>query len=338
MAGSINISGNRLMTTLDSIMDLAQIESDRTIMLLEDVNLSEEATRIAGEYTAMARRKNLEYQTTITHDAFSRVDRKLFSSALNHLLGNAFKFTRQGKVALTLHTECSESGNWIVLLVTDTGIGIPEAMLGKIFEPFRQLSEGIGRTHEGTGLGLTLCKKFVELMGGSITVRSTQGMGSTFRIKLPLLAPDAIPDPDVLPSAAQELKQEFEHLAEAEHHVLIVEDNEFILDLMGIYLRPYFRMSKAQDGASALAMANSGHFDVILMDVNLGADMDGLKIAHKIRAEGLNKSVPIIAVTGYTTLAEKEHILTHGCSHFLPKPFNQVTLLKKVREALQAGT
>jgi PAS domain S-box-containing protein len=334
MASSINISGNRLMDTLDAIMDLAQIESDRTTMVLEDLNLSEETARISGDFNLLARKKNLEFQATITHDAYSRADRKLFSTLLTHLLGNAFKFTKHGKVVLTLHKEITDKDRWIVILVTDTGIGIPESMMGRIFEPFRQISEGIGRTHEGTGLGLTLCKKFVELMGGSITVRSTQGMGSTFRVRLPLSDAPGANAEAANQFPPDDIRQQLDLFTEKQYKILIVEDNEFILDLMGIYLKPYFNVSRAQDSQAALTIASSEPFDLILMDVNLGAEMDGLKIAHKVRADGVNKSIPIIAVTGYTTLAEKEHILTHGCTHFLPKPFNQQTLLKKVKEAL----
>jgi len=331
MADIISLSGNRLMATLNSILELSQVESDRKQLDLKSMDLGILTTEILDKNLKLFRKKNIETVRSVTKGLYIKIDENLYTNVLFHLVDNAVKFTEAGCVTITVRKETIDGQAFGVLMVMDTGIGISEDQLGFIFDAFRQGDEGYGRSFEGTGLGLTLCKKFTNLMGGDIEVKSRQGMGSTFSVRFPLTAEAPLPVEQPSPDAILTEKDFGDRLPK----VLIVEDNEANSDLIAIYLEGFFITEQVGSGSLAVKMAGSEFYDIILMDINLGPDLDGIEAAKEIRKMEQYADVPIISVTGYSTEAEKRDILNQGFNDFLPKPFDKASLYTIIKKALQ---
>ena len=250
------------------------------------------------------------------------IDKKLYTNIVFHLIDNAVKFTKEGSVTVVVTKEIYNNEESVVLKVSDTGIGISDIQLTYIFDAFRQGTEGVGRRHEGTGLGLTLCIKFISMMNGSIDVSSTIGKGTTFtvRFKASAYQPGKI------------AKSPFENngnflIYGNKPRIMIVEDNKFNAELITIYLGNDFISNLVFSGPEAVKLAGMIPFDMILMDINLGQDMDGILAAKEIRSIPRYKEIPIIAITGYSSFEERKYILEQGLTDLLSKPFDKKTLI-----------
>lgn len=187
MAGNILQAGRRLLITLNSILALSELEAGKIKASGEVCDLNDAALQISYLLKADAEVKNLSFDILPSQDAsLCLVDRTLFDQVLIYVLDNAIKYTETGGITLQVSTESDIHNNaWAKLTVSDTGIGIRESDQKKIFEEFRQVSEGYTREFEGTGLGLTIAKKMMHLMNGRISVKSTPGKGSVFTLLLP---------------------------------------------------------------------------------------------------------------------------------------------------------
>ena len=187
MADSIHIGGKRLLNTLNLVLDLARIESNKELINIEKVNLHEQLSGSLATFEMAAKNKNLFLNYSITDkNIYAYLDKRIFGQVINNLVNNAIKFTKVGGITVEAGIESSGDNHFCLLKVIDTGIGIKAADMNIIFEEFRQASEGMGRTFEGTGLGLTITKRSVELMNGSINVESTPGKGTTFFVRFPV--------------------------------------------------------------------------------------------------------------------------------------------------------
>lgn len=184
----IHKSGKRLLETLNNVLDLSKAKKNFDSMVYEEIELLSLVEESFGLFEQAAKQKGLSYNLFCdkTYNYFINADSYLLNSILNNLLSNAIKFTNSGKVELTL----SDNGNNVTIDVSDTGIGIPKESTDLVFKEFRQVSEGIGRFFGGTGLGLSLVKKYTELLNGTISLKSSVGEGSTFCVTLPLLRKD----------------------------------------------------------------------------------------------------------------------------------------------------
>jgi CheY-like chemotaxis protein len=220
----------------------------------------------------------------------------------------------------------------MTIKVKDTGIGITREFYEVIFEPFRQESEGWGRNFEGTGLGLSITKRFVELMKGKIEVESEFGVGSTFTVRLPFTEPDATKEvktkeKESAKKAIGELIQEKKELS-----ILLVEDDEVNLLYTLTVLNKHYKTEFAKDGYSAIEAAKKKKYDIILMDINLGKEIDGIMATQEIRKMKGYENTPIVALTAYVREGDKEEFLAGGCTHFLGKPFTVKQLLELVEQ------
>ena len=176
-------AGNRLLETQGLILDFSKIEAEKILPKYLDVPLNSVITSIAELFESMAVKKGLFIKTEIPDSVFhAQLDERLLREVISNLVNNAIKYTHVGGVTITLERD----NDFAIIKVSDTGIGIPEEKFEYIFEEFRQVSEGVGRGFEGSGLGLTITKRFVELMKGSIYVESKIGEGSVFTVKLPV--------------------------------------------------------------------------------------------------------------------------------------------------------
>ena len=328
MVNIIHSSGKRLMNTLNSIIDLSQVESEREKLKLEITRLGDIIINTQSRFEIEAKQKGLLFRSEIDNNIYAMVDIRLFQNIINHLLDNAIKFTEKGTVSITLSKVEIQGILFASIIFKDTGVGIRPEVIPYIFEEFRQGSEGIGRHFEGLGLGLTLCKRFVELLNGEIFVESIPDIGSTFTVRfkahsrIPLVIPKA--DSPLSESLDRE-KDTIPRLIKPK--VLIVEDNKQNCELMEIYLKRSFQIDTVQSGRLALKQVLINQYDIILMDINLGPDMDGIQVTKEIRKFDQYKNIPIVAVTGFSTDEEKEIILRGGLNGILSKPFTRDELI-----------
>lgn len=186
MITTILSSSKRLKDTLNAILDLSRIESNIMELNISSIKINEIINRAVKLYSPVAKEKNLSiYFDDYDKDVLALVDETYYEQIVNNLIANAIKFTRNGFVKIALQKENGDINKFIKTSVIDTGIGIPKDIQHKIFEPFRQGSEGFARLYEGTGLGLTICKKLTEIMNGKIVVKSELGKGSIFEVYFP---------------------------------------------------------------------------------------------------------------------------------------------------------
>ncbi len=178
----IEQSGQRLMSTLNAILDLSRLESEDLRLSRRPVNMADAVLHSTVLFKPMARKKGLDLRTEVVHpEIVAHVDRAAVDRILNNLVGNAIKFTEEGHVTIGM----DEAGEWVRLIVQDTGVGIGEEFLPKLFEAFKQESSGLSRSHDGSGLGLAITRRLVEIMGGRIEVASEKGKGTRFTVFLP---------------------------------------------------------------------------------------------------------------------------------------------------------
>ena len=330
MVSLILKSGDRLNDTLNSILDLSKIESQKVDLKLEptDIVNAIEESRIL--FVVAAKEKNLK----LTYNPgkkkiYVNAEFGMINKIMNNLISNAIKYTAQGEIKIL--TEIKKDK--VEIKVSDTGIGILDEHKNIIFEPFRQVSEGFNRSHEGTGLGLTLTKRFVEYLGGNIAVESEFGKGSTFIVELPLSKPvdKILEDLDSPSEKTPEPQTKYVHRP----LILLVEDDELSIKVISKYLDDFFEVDSVLSANEALTTILKRNYDLVLMDIGLRGKMDGMEAAAKIRKFDNYKNTPIVAVTAYAMHGDREKILRGSCSHYISKPFSKSELLKLLKSILE---
>jgi len=254
-------------------------------------------------------------------------DRHRLMQILVNLLGNAIKFTPQGSVSLTVKAD----GAFILFEVQDTGIGIAAEKLNQVFDRFSQATDQTQNLYGGNGLGLTISKRLVELMGGRIGVRSQLGHGSCFWFKLPLQAGQA-PPPDAVGVAQQG------DLRQMPWRFLLVDDvqiNRLLLRQMLLLECPKADITEAIHGADALQAMRQGAFDLVFMDM-LMPQMDGIEACQHIRSDLPAPAchTPVLGLTANVNTNDKERFLQAGANGFLLKPFSRKDLMRLTQHLL----
>ncbi len=323
----IEASGVRLKETLNSVLDLAKLEAKRVEVKLGVLQVKEEVQEVVQLFQAQAQQKNLSLAFRIETEAekaSARLDRGAFSSILHNLIGNAIKFTEGGGVVVRVEAD----ERCVQVHVQDSGVGIDPGFMPHLFDVFRQESTGLSRTHEGSGLGLSITQRLVELMDGEITVESEKGRGSTFTVAFPLAEDVVITGPEVL-GVAEARKKRASSLLSGRHkpRVLLVEDNENTRFLIENLLESAFDVTSVANAEDALLEAFRIEYDLVLMDINLGVGPNGADVLRELRAMPTYHDVPIAALTAYALPGDKERFLDMGFSAYLSKPFNAEELL-----------
>ncbi len=338
MAENIHGSGKRLMATLNSIITLSQLEAGKVTISMKEVMLGETINTVIKSMEPMAMDKKIKIQYSGPCPDNIITDDHLLKQLMRQIIDNAIKFTDYGGITVE-YTNIHESGkNWAVIKISDTGIGIEKNYFDLIFQEFRQVSEGFGRRYQGSGIGLTICKKVIDLLEGKITLESTPGKGSSFYIWLPSKGSEGAPHSNseqktLKPFMIRKERIKKENLPK----ILLVEDNLVNRDLMEYFLKESYMVDHAMDGESALKMVKSKHYQALLMDINLGFGMTGIEATQEIRKIPGYEKTPIIAVTGYAMEEDREKLLASGCTHYLPKPFEQADILDLMANALKGS-
>ncbi len=228
---------------------------------------------------------------------------------MTHLIDNAIKFTREGRVAVVINAEVGR----VSIRVEDTGVGIDQAFQPYLFDDFMQESTGLDRSHQGVGLGLTVTKRMVTLMGGEVSVESMKGQGSVFEITFvqPLLN-EGIAGKTHAPDAKRPRPS-----------ILVVEDTPAIELLVEYMLNGTYDVETTEHEEGALTLAGQKRFDLVLMDINLGGARTGVDVMDSLRKLPAYKDVPIVAMTAYALLEDRTRFLEAGFNGYLSKPFTE---------------
>ena len=334
-AENILISGRRLMDTLDAIMDLSHLESDKLTRKFVPISIKKSLLKVLSNYEPLIKRKNLSLNLNVPAYLQILGDDYLLQHLLRCLIDNAVKYTEKGSITIEAGESEANRPGMIEISVKDTGIGISKENFDLVFETFRQVSEGYGRKFEGSGLGLTISKKIVTLLNGEIKLKSKTGEGSEFIVVLPSAGQvfSEITEPAV--NKVQEKKGLSRELTSIPS-VLVVEDNLVNLQLLTLYIQDSCTAFSALDAKAAIENARQKHFDLILMDINLGPGLDGIQAMLEIRKLGDYKTVPIVALTGYASIGDRDRLISLGFSGYLPKPVTKDVLLNLIDEMIRA--
>jgi PAS domain S-box-containing protein len=339
----IRASADNLLVIINDVLDFSKIEAGK-IEFSEDVfPIRETLERAAETVRIMADGKNLRLDAAFADavpDYAVGDDVRLTQVALN-LLSNAVKFTNEGSVEMFVDAEPRDEKSFTLhVRVKDSGIGIPDEQLDKVFASFEQIASKTAKKQTGTGLGLSIVKRLVEMQGGSIFVSSEPGVGTTFAFALPFRR--------ATEEQAREAAEERRNATGVPKgnlegaRVLVVEDNEMnrlvaanMLALWGA------EFESAEHGGVAIEKLKSEEFDLILMDLSMPV-LDGYETTRKIREEFDEpiRSIPILALTASALLDSKEKVFEAGMNGFVPKPFKPAELRDRIAEALgrAAGT
>jgi PAS domain S-box-containing protein len=327
-------AGDNLLDLINDILDLSKIEASQLELERTGFSLKEKLEKVMEMEAARAHEKGLALTCEIAPNVPDDVvgDPTRLRQVLLNLLGNAIKFTQSGQVSVRV-APCPEASSSTALrftfTVADTGMGIPSDKLDQVFERFTQADSSTTRRFGGSGLGLTISKRLVELMGGRIWVESEVGEGSVFAFTVPLEIWAAADRPAAV-SIDTGPKLPLPAL-----RILLAEDSADNCTIMVAYLEhtPY-RVEIAATGAIACEKFTAGNYDLVLMDWQMPV-MDGLAATRAIRAwEQANdrSPTPIIALTASASKGDKEKCLAAGCTAFLTKPIKQEVLLQAIKE------
>ncbi len=337
MAEAIHNSGNRLMDTLNLVLDLSRIEAGKLELECNEFNIINTLENSINLFEKTAQKKNLflKFEKKVNKIKVF-LDERIVRDIINNLLNNAIKYTDIGGVTISAE-EIKENGiRQLVIDVEDTGIGIPTKELDTIFEEFRQVSEGYDRHFEGTGLGLTIVKRFIEKMNGSISVKSELGKGSIFTVRLPsILSSQTICKKPLDDKMKQkEIVNENQDEIKKKYSILLVDDDETTNSLVTSYLKKHYSINAAISEEEALTLAKQKKYDLVLMDINLGRGRSGIEVTKDIKKIKGYKEVPIIAVTAFAMVGDREEFLAGGCTDYISKPFKLNDLLAIIQKTL----
>jgi PAS domain S-box-containing protein len=336
MAKAIHDSGQRLIETLNLILDLSRLEANKHNIDYQIVNLNELVKNVTFHFEAAAGRKKLFIKLSVpSYDVIAKTDPRMLRDVMNNLINNALKFTNEGGVFITLEVFHRN----FIISIKDTGIGIPEESINIIFEEFRQVSEGLGRGFQGTGLGLTICKKYVELLNGQISVKSTINKGSEFSFQIPLFAEEVLNDNPEYSGDKDEALKTNNEIAKShffpqpkdfkeKKRILVVEDDSTSRDVINLFLKNLYDVSFAENGETALKSIEDKQLDLIIMDINLGSGINGIEVTERIRKTNGYETIPIIAATAFAMMGDREKFLSNGFDHYISKPYLKTQLIK----------
>lgn len=317
---NMTISGKLLMSHVDAVLDIARFESGMTQSQDQAVHIGRMIQDIVDSQLSAAEANGNVVQWLWSGDPVNwvAVDSSRLQQTILNLLGNAIKFTQNGRIAIELENIQTEAGPNLEIRVIDTGIGIAEENLERVFDDFESLSKPLNADLGGTGLGLGIAKRFVNAMGGEIGVESALGQGSVFWFRIPLVEAESQDDAQ----NAQQFEAPTGPLS-----VLVAEDNEINLHLARDILGQMgHEVTAAQNGLQAFDIAQKQKFDLILMDIRMPV-MDGLVATQAIReGDGPNTDTPIVAFSANVLPEAKDRFLSAGMSAFLGKPLIQEEL------------
>ena len=322
---------NRLTRLLTDILDLSRVEAGKMEIRKAPFHIQDLVDSVSGLFAVTARNKGVALECRLVPGVPDVLvgDEMRVRQVLFNLVGNALKFTERGRVVMDIEALSAKEGDdyRVHFCVRDTGIGIAEDRLGDIFEPFRQVENSFTRNYQGAGLGLSIVQRLVGLMGGTITIESTPGVGTSAHVVLPFTQGDTS-------SGAAETS--FAGTGDRLRVLLVEDDPSNRLPTQKLLEKAGHEVLPAENGRQAFELLAANDIDCILMDIQMPV-MDGIEATRIIResaALGPKKDVPIIALTAYAMDGDKENFLAAGMNGYVAKPVKIESLLQEMSEAL----
>ncbi|TAE59970.1 MAG: PAS domain S-box protein [Nostocales cyanobacterium] len=334
---TIERSGKHLLELINDILDLSKIEAGQIELHYAPTNIQQVCKSSVTFIKQQAFQKNIQLEiNSQTNLPEILVDERRIRQVLINLLNNAVKFTPEGgTITLDATFQNSSSKNFVAIKVIDTGIGIATENIHKLFQPFVQIDSALNRQYNGTGLGLSLVKRIVELHGGEVSVDSTIGVGSCFTILLPCHNLCNTKLETVNPSLC-DLDSILYPTPKQSPLILLAEDNEANIFTITNYLEVSgYRIIVAKNGKEAIQLTNSQCPDLILMDIQM-PEVDGMEAIKTIRQDSHFAHIPIIALTALAMPGDKEKCLAAGATHYLTKPVKLKQLTTIIKKFLAA--
>ncbi|AAK25037.1 hybrid sensor histidine kinase/response regulator [Caulobacter vibrioides] len=327
-------SGDTLLVLLNDILDLSKIEAGKLEIAPTAGDLVQTCARLVGGYQPTAREKGvtLSFQLDGEAPGWLMFDGVRVRQCLSNLVSNALKFTSQGKVevALACYPEAGDRVR-VRLRVADTGIGMNAATVAKLFRPFTQADASTTRNFGGTGLGLNITRRLVEMMRGDIQVESEEGVGSVFTIEMVMDQALAI---EAAPSEAGATSESIGAAALQGRRVLVVDDHPVNRRVIRLFLEPFeCELVEAENGRHALDVLQHEAVDLVLMDVNMPV-MDGLEATRRLRQDPRFARLPVVALTADVMSAQIKTCLDAGCDAHVAKPIDLRNLLSVMDRCL----
>jgi signal transduction histidine kinase len=341
----------RLLKLVNALLDFSKMEAGRLKASYAPLDIASFTAELAGMFESAATRAGLRLLIDcprLSEPAW--VDREMWEKVVTNLLSNAFKFTQHGEVAVSV----TERADQFVLAVADTGVGIPQAELVHVFDRFHRAAAAWARTHEGTGIGLSLARELVELHGGRVTVQSETGRGSTFTVEIPKgfahLPSDGVSQVPASPGIAREAITQvletgrwaadndgrllrLDQPGSSRARVLVVDDNADLRSYVSGLLAPVYEVGTAPDGLAALEAIRERAPDVVLSDVMMPR-LDGIGLVRELRSDPATSSLPVILLSARAGEEATIEGLDSGVDDYLAKPFSAGELLARVRTHL----
>jgi PAS domain S-box-containing protein len=362
----VSRSGSRLLRLVNTLLDFSRLEAGRMQATFQATDLAAFTTEIAGVFASATEKAGLQFDldcAPVGEPVY--VDRGMWEKVVLNLVSNAFKFTLEGKIAVTLQPAGSE----VELRVSDTGVGIPQAELPRVFERFHRIENTRSRTHEGSGIGLALVQELVKLHGGSIRVESKLGRGSTFTVSIPRgkehLPADRINGTQTdasgtknaapfveealrwLPDAVQESFSDWAAGSEPVSRawaangdvdpetrkrslILVVDDNADMRHYLARILAERYEVRSVSDGEAALESIRESAPDLVLTDVMMPR-LDGFGLLRELRSDPKTRTIPVIVLSARAGEESRVEGMEQGADDYLIKPFSARELLARVQ-------
>ncbi len=332
----IQAAGKHLLGLINDILDLSKIEAGRMDVYLEHVFLTRLVDEVKTIVEPMMKKNGNKLVVECPPDIGSlQTDLTKLKQSIINLLSNAAKFTKDGTVTLRLAREDRDGAPWVKFQVSDSGIGMTEEQMGRLFQAFTQADSSTTRNFGGTGLGLTITKHFCTMLGGSIEVKSTPGQGSTFTILLPDRATKVVADDEPVAEAERPAA-----VGEASHGavtVLVVDDDPAVHDVLAATLgKEGYQIAHARDGIEALQIMRTDPPDIVTLDVMM-PKMDGWSVLGIMKSEAALAHIPVIMLT----IVDHRNLgFSLGASEYMTKPIDRnrlIALIEKFAASRQDG-
>ncbi|MFT3796229.1 ATP-binding protein [Flavobacterium sp.] len=337
----------RLLRLVNSLLDFSRIESGRMQAQFQPVCLAGFTANLVSSFRSVTENAGLQLEVETHVPSPVYVDKDMWEKIVLNLMSNAFKYTHHGKIAVSL----TEADGQAVLQVKDTGIGIPENEMPRLFERFHRVKNANGRSYEGTGIGLSLVKELVKLHHGTITAESALGQGTTFTVSIPVgkahlseseIQKETALQEAILPNVFTEeaqimLKSKTKRSADQENRkpkILVVDDNADMQEYIGKLLEKDYRVSMASNGKEALQSIAASAPDLVLSDVMMPV-MDGIEMLKILKNDPQTKRIPVLLLSARAGEESRIEGYDLGADDYLVKPFSAKELFARVQSQIR---
>jgi signal transduction histidine kinase len=327
----IKASGEHLLEMVNDILDLSKIEADKVTIEKKAFRVNEMLSRSPSTIKVISDKKGVEMNLDIDPElGVIEADEVRLKQVIFNLLSNAIKFTDPGK---KIGLRAKKEKDFLIIEVWDEGIGIPEDKLFAIFQPFEQVRTVSRGKPQGSGLGLSISQKLIELHGGNLGVKSILNQGSVFTVRLPVGGKREEESSQVVENKMLEIAEENDFKKYLNKTILMVDDNEKNIKLLNEIFRLYrLQFVVARSGEEAIELARTSKFDLVVMDIELPG-MNGIEAMQRIR-NLVDKNIPVIAMTAHAMKGDKKDFILKGFDNYISKPIDIARMMGKIKQYL----